>query len=218
MNPAKNCKVCGIEFTQAHTRGRPKVYCSAKCKIASRPYQRKKQKNECCAFCNQPFEAAISSQKYCNDVCRNRSYLIRQRNRTLLRSIECRQCGEMFPREKGRDFRKFCDECKRRRNQDYNAAKNHKRRARGPLVSLSELVQARGERCHICRRKVDLSLSGLHKMGPTIDHILPVSMGGTNEIANLNLAHRICNVRRSNRGPAQMILEATDAWTATKAG
>ena len=114
-------------------------------------------------------------------------------------------------------MKKFCDECLRRRRWDTDAKKSQKRRGCGEPVALSTVIAARGERCHICRRKVNLALSGRHPMGPTIDHILPVSMGGTNDLANLNLAHRRCNISRGNRGPAQMILEDVNAWTSAEA-
>lgn len=32
----------------------------------------------------------------------------------------------------------------------------------------------------------------------TLDHVLPLSCGGTNDPANLRPAHKACNVRRSN--------------------
>ena len=63
-----------------------------------------------------------------------------------------------------------------------------------------------GARCHLCRKSVDLTLSGTLPEGPTIDHLVPISAGGTREPENLALAHRVCNVRRGNRGAAQLRL------------
>jgi 5-methylcytosine-specific restriction endonuclease McrA len=36
-------------------------------------------------------------------------------------------------------------------------------------------------------------------MKPTIDHINPYSLGGREALANLVLAHALCNERRGNR-------------------
>lgn len=222
MTPAKTCQKCGTKFTQNYTRGRPRLYCSAKCRqgvqLANR---RKAQERPECTTCSQPFIAAKSDQKFCSQRCREIANVRKariKRNDGFDSTRACADCGERFKIDRPRSMRKYCDECRRRRKQDTDARKNQRRRAAGDPISLSEVVAARGQHCHICQRKIDLNRSGRDLMGPTIDHILPVSMGGTNDLANLNIAHRVCNMRRGNRGPAQMILEDLDAWTATKAG
>lgn len=76
-------------------------------------------------------------------------------------------------------------------------------------IGITDLLAIRGARCHLCGRKIDPGLSGLHPMGATIDHLLPVSRGGTNELSNLHVAHRRCNVARGNRGDVQLPLDVT---------
>jgi 5-methylcytosine-specific restriction endonuclease McrA len=53
-----------------------------------------------------------------------------------------------------------------------------------------------GWRCHICGTDVDRTLSGRHPMGPTIDHLVPLSKGGKDCYENVALAHLSCNARR----------------------
>jgi 5-methylcytosine-specific restriction endonuclease McrA len=36
-------------------------------------------------------------------------------------------------------------------------------------------------------------------MGASLDHVVPISKGGTDEPENLKLAHFICNVRKGNK-------------------
>lgn len=50
--------------------------------------------------------------------------------------------------------------------------------------------------CGICSDPVDRELSGHHQWGPTLDHIIPRSLGGSDDPDNLRLAHRACNSRR----------------------
>ena len=51
--------------------------------------------------------------------------------------------------------------------------------------------------CHLCGRKVDVSLPGSNALGPTLDHVVPQAQGGTHDVDNLRLAHRKCNsIRR----------------------
>ena len=53
--------------------------------------------------------------------------------------------------------------------------------------------------CGICGLPVDKSLRYPDQMSATVDHIIPVSKGGTNELANLQLAHRHCNRQKSDK-------------------
>ena len=93
--------------------------------------------------------------------------------------------------------------------KENDTKKNHQRRAAGQLLmTVESLAKRDGNRCHICHRKVDMNLSGKTKWGPTIEHIVPVSLGGTNDSDNLVLAHRYCNVARGNRGHTQLLLVA----------
>jgi 5-methylcytosine-specific restriction endonuclease McrA len=221
MTPAKTCQKCGTSFVQNYTRGRPRLYCSRKCRLALQTMKRRKpQDHEKCLTCYETLTVVKSNQKFCSQRCREVAAIRRariRRNQGFDGSRACADCEKLFEIDRPRSMRKYCSECRRRRKQDTDARKSQRRRAAGHPVSLSEVVAARGQRCHICQRKINLNLSGRDLMGPTIDHILPVSMGGTNDLANLNIAHRVCNMRRGNRGPAQMILEDFDAWTTAEA-
>ena len=57
-----------------------------------------------------------------------------------------------------------------------------------------------GWKCGICHRKVDRTLRHPDAAAPSLDHIIPVAEGGTNEAANLRLVHLRCNLSRRNRG------------------
>lgn len=43
-------------------------------------------------------------------------------------------------------------------------------------------------------------------MRPSIDHIVPLSQGGTHELANVQLAHYRCNLSKNNRGSGEQLL------------
>jgi len=53
--------------------------------------------------------------------------------------------------------------------------------------------------CQLCNEYVYLNLSYPDQQCATIDHIVPVSKGGTHALYNLQLAHWICNVKRGNK-------------------
>lgn len=104
----------------------------------------------------------------------------------------------------------MCAEHRRLGRVDRNRRKNNKRRkARiGARYRLADIAQRDGCKCHLCGKKVNMALPGTEPMGPTIDHLIPVSAGGTDDPANVRLAHRACNIKRGARGEVQLLLIA----------
>jgi 5-methylcytosine-specific restriction endonuclease McrA len=43
-------------------------------------------------------------------------------------------------------------------------------------------------------------------MGPTIDHIVPLSISRDDTRTNVHLAHWLCNGRKTNRGGGEQLL------------
>ena len=152
---------------------------------------------ETCRGCKAIFTVRGYQQTYCSVACAalHKPY----------RLISC-PCGAPAVL-RGR----FCDPCRVQRRRDYSRMKNHVRRAAAPApahrMTMTELGDRDGWRCHLCRRRVNSKLKSPHSMSPTMDHLIPASDHDTShEPVNLALAHRICNIRRSNRGPAQLAL------------
>lgn len=77
------------------------------------------------------------------------------------------------------------------------------KRRRGRGTSSKRLAKKRlkiaardGWQCHLCKGYVDPKAEGLG--APTLDHLVPVSLGGSNADENLKLAHAGCNHQRGN--------------------
>lgn len=80
----------------------------------------------------------------------------------------------------------------------------HRRRARlrsqfvAPVDAAAIYRRDRG-RCHICGKHV-------RQVDASMDHLIPISLGGPHAPWNVALTHLRCNLRRSNTGPAQLLL------------
>lgn len=91
-----------------------------------------------------------------------------------------------------------------KRNPDAKRAKDHRRRARLMGAFVEDVPPAviwdrdKGT-CGICSSTIDPALSWPHKLCMTLDHIVPLARGGTHEISNVQLAHAVCNSRKSDR-------------------
>lgn len=54
-------------------------------------------------------------------------------------------------------------------------------------------------RCHICKHRIIETDDSAHPLYFELDHIHPISRGGTHWIGNLMPAHRLCNGIKSDR-------------------
>lgn len=69
--------------------------------------------------------------------------------------------------------------------------------------ALRKRVMAMSDVCHICGRPIDFTLPPTHPLSFHVDHIIPISRGGSvYDIDNLAPAHRICNMKKSNSLPS----------------
>lgn len=68
--------------------------------------------------------------------------------------------------------------------------------------------------CHICGLPIDPSLRAPHPLSFSLDHIVPVSMGGAlTDPDNVRPAHRICNMQRgTGRGRPTSGGDRSGAW------
>ena len=64
-----------------------------------------------------------------------------------------------------------------------------------PIATKKEILSAIYPKCWICR--LPFAVHG--DLGRTIDHYVPRSKGGGNELDNLRYAHRYCNLLRGSR-------------------
>lgn len=70
----------------------------------------------------------------------------------------------------------------------------------------AEIYARDGWRCGLCRRKVDVGLTYPHPRSASLDHIVPLSLGGEHVRSNVQLAHLGCNVRKGARSAGEQLL------------
>jgi hypothetical protein len=158
-------------------------YCSNSCSQRASNAGRRPVRG--CVYCGEPLP--YGSSRYCSD---HRGY-----NAAI---IDCIVCGATFQRTHGGlcCSTECSEEAKRERYRRKNRARRTK--SRPGVYTLREIGDRAGWRCHLCGKKVRGDLSGMHPRGPTIDHLVPLSKGGTDSARNVDLAHRSCNVSRGN--------------------
>lgn len=180
------CADCGAAGTQS-LRGRNRLRCD-RCREAARSYESRQDHfpEVDCAGCYQPFRAHHLTQRWCSVACGNRHKAGAGPRGGL--SPEARERQRLYWQEKNR----------RRR-----AAK---RGGASEPYTLAGIAGRDRRRCGLCGRLVPMDKKVPHPQAPTIDHIVPVSEGGDDTRANVQLAHFRCNNVKGARGCQQLAL------------
>jgi 5-methylcytosine-specific restriction endonuclease McrA len=82
---------------------------------------------------------------------------------------------------------------------------HHRKRARRfgvvyePISALKVFARD-GWVCGICRKRVNPHHRWPNQMCASLDHIVPMSLGGGHLYVNVQCSHWLCNSRKSNRG------------------
>lgn len=148
-----------------------------------------------CKNCNKKMWATNRNGKrrlFCCLECRH-SY------RTI---VACVDCGTKVL--SNNDSGKLCCRCQRTRSKKNHPSKIRKRCnkfgvAFNPQVKPGEVFRRDGYKCQECGRKTTTKVSGTHNRRATVDHIVPLSKGGSHEWHNVQCLCMRCNVRKSNK-------------------
>lgn len=115
---------------------------------------------------------------------------------------KCQSCGE----EKEIWGNNLCLKCYKgqekfrhsKRVREYNRRVKIKNGTVGKFTKQQVLDKTNGC-CGICGKTIDLTLKHPNKDSFSIDHIVPISKGGSNTLDNVQAAHLICNVRKQDK-------------------
>lgn len=208
------CCVCGHDYKLSRgARGRAKMWCSRECaSILKRGYGPHlaqvrhhriadvRPRKAC--MCGKGLSGRASS--WCSEKCR--AFWLKGNKSTDIEFKHCLRCGKLFACRAG-SIKVCCsDVCIKRKNK---SIRRHRLRAapgHHDEITLFALGERDGWRCHLCGGKVPNRDHKNRVLDPEIDHLVPVSAGGSHTWDNVALAHRRCNMSRGARGPAQLRL------------
>lgn len=60
-------------------------------------------------------------------------------------------------------------------------------------------------RCRLCGEKINPALRYPNPMRASLDHVIPISRGGSHTYANTQAAHLQCNVKKNNGGSGEQL-------------
>ena len=208
----QRCIICG----QPRKRN-ANLYCSKQCQGRSQQTYRD------CAQCGTTFPRTNERRLYCSHKCVRDAAKAKGPRvwkwRCLVKITPCPQCGTLFSTGKSPNKR-FCSrDCANRycsrdwyaRHGDDAIAQAHERRARLMAAWVENVtpvtVYERDKwTCHICGGKV--RRTARWKRDPemaSLDHLVPLALGGEHSYANVACAHLRCNLSKGTRAVGEQL-------------
>lgn len=208
------CRECGHEFERFVD-----LHCKTECPECHRREVERRETERKTASMRRALVRAFRS------VLRVKEH--EEREREFLDTVHvCKECGREFTLRELREDNPwnftskptFC--CTSCRNRWHRREGRHRRRERGEQkgygdVSLLALEERDNHTCYLCGTKTDRSDYRVDESGnfiagpsyPSIDHVVPLSKGGTHDMSNVRLACCRCNAIKGNRGVSEAIAE-----------
>lgn len=197
---ARECKGCGKVFDKPQRQ----VFCSRMCMGAyGRSRQTEVRYERICTACGEVFTTYDQRPKQCGTTCAQ--WARNFPGVTRIRVGICGYCEQPFKANKG--------------NQKYCSARctghvsNSRRRAAklglyAENVSRTAIAERDKWICQLCGKRVNKQLRAPHPLSASLDHIIPIALGGEHTRANCQLAHLGCNCSKGARirEPLQLAL------------
>lgn len=201
------CAECAgpIEVKQT---GAPAKFCSSTCKMRANNRRVRRAwlplaqpSARVCAHCGATFVGKSRDRIYCYDkFCAQAAYKLRRKGgearRVGLRTVNCDGCGAAF--ETVRPEARWCSKTCANRHWGNVRARQRTTPSEARYADL-EIFERDKWRCHLCKKKVRPDVARTHPDGATIDHLVPISLGGLDEPANVATAHWKCNREKRAR-------------------
>ena len=154
-----------------------------------------------CAHCGETFQPRSTAkgrppQQYCSMRCARKARTITPACGTDAGYRAHRRNGE----ESCEPCRKAAREARLTRNRDGQRTASRRRRLRHQTswdgVSDEEILDRDNWMCWICKRRIGKTLKYPHPRSASIDHLIPLALGGDDTAFNKKAAHLRCNITR----------------------
>lgn len=221
MNTSKQCFICEKVLTSGRAVNGKTITCSTDCGVILREINQRGKVFACeiQSFIDWSVGYKTTIQSFIDwsiGIAIN------------VKEVDCLQCGVSLGLKRPESRTRFCSDCavarnkqnskqshkiKMLTNKEYRlranakaAKQRHKRRTlqlNGDIIDLYELAERDQWQCKLCNQVISKDAKhykgNLDLQGPSLDHIVPVSLGGTHTWDNVQLAHYYCNSIRGNK-------------------
>lgn len=225
MAQERLCGQCGGSMAGKRSHA---VFCSALCRVESSRGLSRAESSERrhpssavrrCRVCATDISERGRKAIYCGRFCGERAAGFHLLGPSVLRRCALPECGVEFESFRGRT--RCCSEIHvkrlwnresradgRQRPTPWNDARRdayHRRRALksgssvGPRFANADVFERDGWVCGLCDEPVPPEAVYPDPLSASLDHVVPLSLGGAHSLENVQLSHLRCNVRKGAR-------------------
>lgn len=194
------CRYCEKDFK---TNSKSRTYCSEDCK---ENHMRKEQSIKIyCKECRTCFKLFVTNnplRESCSMKCtKNYKYISNSRKNRRLK--KCKNCNVWFW-NKVKNIVCCSEDCSRKYKNELTKLSTKKRfklmKSNGKIdkdITITKLINIYDGKCYLCQTIVSLDNGdGIGKSYANIEHIVPISRGGTHTWENVSLSCSDCNSRK----------------------
>lgn len=217
------CVGCGAPSRPAKAVGTKPKYCSDSCRsivmqrnrVESGKYDEHLARRRAetaarelpvhtCLQCSATWTSTHRKSKFCSSRCLNQhtdiNNPVRCSESDCDRGVRAKGMCAMHWRRKARaDGREANPAWTEGRKAGYHKRRAQKRGTQVEDIRPIDIYERDIWLCGLCVTPVDPDAQYPDPMSPSLDHILPLSKGGTHTYENVQLAHLTCNVSKGNR-------------------
>lgn len=157
-----------------------------------------KEFNLICSVCGAPFIGSNPRNKFCSEYCRHRASKHKKQLRNLS-FCSCEVCNNIFTSYEPKRARCCSEHCRRALARlERKGRYKHLYNTGGydASVTLENVYNKFDGVCCGCGKHLDFDCSVVADDYPSIDHITPISRGGTHTWNNVQLLCRLCNAKK----------------------
>lgn len=214
------CPQCGGDLPAKKKTGPSPTYCSKTCRNAGSYARRREAVNaekraatatrntpRPCPECGETFKPSTARQKFCSRPC-----MMRNRNRRAAETNPpCTKPGcERVQRARGlcnphlkqadREAGTFKQEpWNERRRENYHRRLDQIHATKTGTINKLEVFERDGWICGICAEPVDPDREYPDRMSASMDHVVPLALGGQHTWDNVQCSHLHCNIEKGKQ-------------------
>lgn len=202
------CAECGGKVEHGE-RGRPRRFCSETCKMRAGNRRTRRAQEPApkadprpCEHCGKTFQPKRRDRRYCyGGWCAQAAYQARKAagatSRMGEREFTCHECWARFTAK--HPAARWCSHSCQIRHRSREASRRRSGNQTNDGYTDREIFERDNWTCHLCGKQLDPATDRRRPDGPTIDHVIPLSRGGTDVRANVKTACNRCNRQKAAR-------------------
>lgn len=158
-----------------------------------------------CKECKKEYAPKQRTESFfCSRDCKDKNRKKEEKKKRIAfkSARSCIGCNKVIP-SSARVDKKWCsEECALRvRSHTMNTQRRIRTSEEIQDFKRSDIYERDGWKCQLCGKAVNPKLSFPNPACASLDHVIPLSRGGSHKTTNVQLAHLRCNTARGNKVP-----------------